>query len=459
MSAGPERAAALEYAADGIEVLPVRFVPPDGKRPLTRNGHRDATTDARAILRYWEQWPGAGIGGCTGRGLVVIDVDPRHDGDNGIADATDRLGRLPRTKTATTASGGWHHWFRIPAGVEIRNSAGRLAPGVDVRGSGGWAIMPPSRAPWGSWAWSDRSEMAELPDSWLTALQEQSTPRAKSSEEWAALTASLPEGQRNVGLTTLAGHLARRDVDPMFALEALLAFNEARGRPPLPEREVMTIFGSIAGRERRRRAARAGVPAADLTQRSLARAHAGARESSAQHVSQISSSSFPLTSDGSDLPVDPYWYFRVSGLGVRSAPGSWWRELDFLTAEWQAGELQPHPVPLGPLPSRAGEAQRRIAEHIRLLLGLRVTSGEVRPLPYPADLAVRAGVAADKRNASRALRALVRHGVLIDAGTLPPLPPHRDGTKTYAPPEGAADFGDLDVRAELIQRLKQRRTT
>jgi hypothetical protein len=200
-------AAIMDYTADGLALLPVGFRPPDRKFPLTPNGHNDATTDQRTILRWLTRWPEAGIGGCTGRGLVVIDVDPRHNGDEGIADATGRLGRLPRTRTATTASGGWHHWFSIPAGVEIRNSAGRLAPGVDVRGSGGWAIMPPSRAPWGSWTWSDRSEMAELPDSWLTALQEQSTPRAKSSEEWAALTASLPDGQRNVDLTSLAGHL------------------------------------------------------------------------------------------------------------------------------------------------------------------------------------------------------------------------------------------------------------
>jgi hypothetical protein len=314
--------------------------------------------------------------------------------------------------------------------------------------------MPPSRAPWGSWAWSDRSEMAELPDSWLTALQEQSTPRAKSHEEWAALAGSLPDGRRNVALTSLVGHLLRNNINPAAALELLLGFNARSGRPPLPEEDVLTIVRSIAQRETRRRA--------------RSRARAGAREGSAETVAQPSSLSFSLTAN--DLPEtpSPYWYylgaFNGGGGGVQipAAPEGEFAaedELDFLVGEWLAGDLEPHPTALGPLSPRARGVQRLIAEHVRLLLGLRVASGEWRPLPYAHGLAQRAGIAADRGTAGRALRALVRDGVLVEAGTLSPLPPHRDGTKTYAPPEGAADFGDLDVRAELIQRLKQRRTT
>jgi hypothetical protein len=241
----------------------------------------------------------------------------------------------------------------------------------------------------------------------------------------------------------------------MAALELLLGFNARSGRPPLPEKDVLTIFRSIAARETRRRRARS-------------RARAGAREGSAEHVAQISSLSFSLTAN--DLPETPstYWYyleaFNGGGGGVQTpaAPDDELAaedQLDFLVGEWLAGDLEPHPVALGPLSPRARGVQRLIAEHVRLLLGLRVASGEWRPLPYARGVAQRAGIAADRGTAGRALRALVRDGVLIEAGTLPPLPPHRDGTKTYAPPEGAADFGDLDVRAELIQRLKQRRTT
>lgn len=131
--------AALGYAARGRPVFPCRT---GGKEPLTPRGHLDATTDPRRIIAWWNRWPDANIGVPTGErsGLLAVDVDQPAG-----LDALEReRGRLPATRTHSTGSGGTHYLYRYPDGPEIRNSAGKLAPGLDVRGEGGYVIVPPS---------------------------------------------------------------------------------------------------------------------------------------------------------------------------------------------------------------------------------------------------------------------------------------------------------------------------
>jgi hypothetical protein len=58
----------------------------------------------------------------------ALDIDPRHGGDVWYA---ANLSRLPRTRTHQTRSGGLHILFDHADGV--RSSAGKIAPGIDVR--------------------------------------------------------------------------------------------------------------------------------------------------------------------------------------------------------------------------------------------------------------------------------------------------------------------------------------
>jgi hypothetical protein len=111
-------------------------------------------------------------------------------------------------------------------------------------------------------------------------------------------------------------------------------------------------------------------------------------------------------------------------------------ELYALLRDYQEGKIQPADVRLGKLPDGAGRLMRAAADDMRLLMGLRLSVDEDRPLPYAASFAAkRIGLGDDKRRASRVLDRLVRAGVVECVGTLPRHPGGPpNGTKLYAPP-------------------------
>lgn len=138
--------------------LPVFPCLPD-KRPACQRGFKDAVKgDAAAVVDLWRKHPGQLIGVPTGAvsGFDVLDIDPRHGGDEWLTEAIDRL---PSTRWHHTRSGGVHLLFRHVGG--LKNTAGKVAPGVDTRGDGGYVIWWPSSgcevknptalAPWPGW--------------------------------------------------------------------------------------------------------------------------------------------------------------------------------------------------------------------------------------------------------------------------------------------------------------------
>jgi bifunctional DNA primase/polymerase-like protein len=138
--------AALGYAQRGWPVFPCR----PNKRPMVTNGFHVATHEAPQIEEWWRRWPQALIGVPTGKrsGSVVLDIDvkdPRADGFDTLAGLG--LAILPETPMAHTASGGLHVYFAAIE-REIRNSVGKhgLGSGLDVRGEGGYVIVPSPRS-------------------------------------------------------------------------------------------------------------------------------------------------------------------------------------------------------------------------------------------------------------------------------------------------------------------------
>ena len=145
--------AALTYARHGVPVFPCR---PTNKAPYTQHGFKDATTDEATIIAWWKLWPEALIGMPTGwaSGVWVLDVD-FPAGPASLANLEAQIGPLPRTLEQVTGSGGRHMFFAMVEGVEIKNSASKIGPNLDVRGVGGYVIVAPSLpSPGNRYQWS-----------------------------------------------------------------------------------------------------------------------------------------------------------------------------------------------------------------------------------------------------------------------------------------------------------------
>jgi hypothetical protein len=175
---------ALPVAARGIPVFAANPAPTTeegGKKPYTANGFKDATTDPDQIREWGTKWPDALIAMPTGAvsGLWVIDVDVDEekgiDGEASLMELLEREGPLPATAVAITPRGGRHFYFRYPKdGTEIKNSTSKLGKGIDVRGDGGYVILPPSvRLDGKAYRWHDRTKAAPAPDHLLQLVTKQ----------------------------------------------------------------------------------------------------------------------------------------------------------------------------------------------------------------------------------------------------------------------------------------------
>ena len=164
--------AALEYARRGWPVFPCHATGPKAKSPLIARGLLAATTDPQQIIAWWTQWPNASIGRPMGADTqhwtLDIDVHGGAQGPQSLAIWESQHHPLPATLSVTTASGGRHLLFQWPEDGRDVPSRVNVAPGIDVRGRGGYVIAPPSRGANGGWVWDgdpDR-EIARAPE-WL----------------------------------------------------------------------------------------------------------------------------------------------------------------------------------------------------------------------------------------------------------------------------------------------------
>ena len=162
----------------------------------------------------------------------VLDVDGL-DAECELRKLEAEYGELPPSVEVVTARGR-HVWFRYPD-RPVKNTAGKIAPGIDTRGDGGYVLTPPSVHPSGrAYAWSvDSANTIAAAPAWLvekiaTPTNGQGTPLPTPPSAWRELVEhGVGEGTRDCTVARLAGHLLHRRIDPYVALELLQAWNRA----------------------------------------------------------------------------------------------------------------------------------------------------------------------------------------------------------------------------------------
>lgn len=274
--------AALIYADRGFRVFPLHMplasgcctcgnsrCPDRGKHPRTQHGLHDATNDPKTIAAWWRAAPLSNVGIVTGHrsGIVVLDVDPPHGGEQSLAILEQAFSPLPETPTVLTGSGGFHFYFATPDACEgaLPNRIGLAGLlGLDFRGDGGYIVAPPSLHQAGEpYQWIVGPPLAPLPY-WLWTLltmplpryqpaKDAQRPQAAHGRHWLppeeywlqqALQRAQP-GTRNATGYWLACRLRDKGVDEVTAQAVMRQFaaqvGSAGDHPYEPEEALVSL--------------------------------------------------------------------------------------------------------------------------------------------------------------------------------------------------------------------------
>lgn len=236
---------AYQFANLGIPVFPIEV---GGKKPLTKNGFKDATTSGEVILAWSKKHPNCNWAMATGEksGILVVDIDPRDDGIESIKDLQNEHGELPNGPLGKTGGEmqGYHHYFRVPVTSHLRS--GKLSKGIDIKTNGGYVIIPGSKTV-NEYGWVEGRSITdvELPDipGWIIASLNSKQDFSFDEEGF------IYEGNRNNYLASLGGTLRRRGASYEAIEAALIQENKQRIKPRLTKDEVVRVAESMMNYE------------------------------------------------------------------------------------------------------------------------------------------------------------------------------------------------------------------
>ena len=184
------------------------FTPLNGKVPITK-GWQDAPRETLEEALAWAAKGNVGLRTGSTSGVVVIDLDEYKDEyDPQAAEAL----ALPTTVTARTGGGGRQLYYAHRGQIHVGNSAGKLAPAVDVKGDGGQVVFPGSVHPetgkqyeWVSGLEPWAVDLAELPAHIVERL---TTPNTPPQTAPVAPRANIPANGDKYATTALEREVA-----------------------------------------------------------------------------------------------------------------------------------------------------------------------------------------------------------------------------------------------------------
>jgi P4 family phage/plasmid primase-like protien len=225
--------AAHAYRQRGWRVIQVHSVGPDGLTCSCNRGRNCKSAGKHPIIDAWqdtpvmsgpdieEAWTGyrrhANIGIATGApsGFWVLDIDPDKGGLDSLKALIAEHGAPPETYTVRTGGKGWQFYFTLPD-FDVRNSADvKGHTGIDVRGTGGQVVAPPSVSGKGAYTVSKDVPLAAAPD-WLLEIVRKAEPTGPTTYSADLPDRSdLPEAEQrrldSYAARAVEGNLARLD--------------------------------------------------------------------------------------------------------------------------------------------------------------------------------------------------------------------------------------------------------
>jgi len=254
--------AALWYLKNGMNVIPVRH---DKKPFIEWAKYQTERVTESQVKEWWRQFPKANIGVITGEISNMMSVD--CDSQAGIDAVNEYLPENFATSTSQTPSGGQHSHFKFHPGLVNR---ARVLTDTDIRTSGGYIIVPPSKNGRGSYSWLPGLKIsevppAEMPETLFAALQAcpsynidnmhlkggyRGGENQPDFNRLQVTSSDFKEGRRDEALFSLAHHLLKGGM-PEENVRNYLYFFSKNCEPPFPETEAETKIQSALKRNER----------------------------------------------------------------------------------------------------------------------------------------------------------------------------------------------------------------